>query len=470
MAKTIASKETYFKRVNNSMTVEGWEAFKLAHPQTTYVGEQCWELHDSMITRNKPAVDSMAIIKLLLKELNIEFITDIEGLKITSDLTGQTVMVLDIESDTLLDQLGAAGAIVVYVTSNVNYELTTPDQYFNMYPENYDYNDFPAVDKRTLFKNRNIVVKYINFYDYKNNLNKLYNIIKEISMQINKVLMNPPYDGNLHLKVLDTTLKAVRQNNPDCEVVSIQPARWLEDSTAPYKNGSDYKTYKDSILNKISKLQLVDAITSCKAFNIMNSTDLGIYTFKPEKDNVTINLQETLVSKLLTKILDGSVLKEHVETKAVAGYRCEVKEMASGTGGHNLGNYDSSKVADVNIIWGPYSDGYTKDGKFFTETRQKNQFTKSYFAYSIVFTTLDEADNFYRSCNTKFYRRLVQLLKWDVHVPLGFLPYMEDYSKVWTDEDYCKFFNLTEEESEFMCRTVDDYRVKDFINYISLED
>jgi hypothetical protein len=144
--------------------------------------------------------------------------------------------------------------------------------------------------------------------------------------------------------------------------------------------------------------------------------------------------------------------------------------MASGTGGHNLGNFDSSKIADVNIIWGPYSDGYTKDGKFFTETRQKNQFTKSYFAYSILFTTLDEADNFYKSCNTKFYRRLVQLLKWDVHVPLSFLPYMEDYSKVWTDEDYCKFFDLTEEESEFMCRTVDDYRVKDFINYISLED
>ena len=47
---------------------------------------------------------------------------------------------------------------------------------------------------------------------------------------------------------------------------------------------------------------------------------------------------------------------------------------------------------------------------------------------------------------------------------------MEDYSKVWTDEDYCKFFDLTKEESEFMCRKVDDYRVKDFINYINLDE
>ena len=52
----------------------------------------------------------------------------------------------------------------------------------------------------------------------------------------------------------------------------------------------------------------------------------------------------------------------------------------------------------------------------------------------------------------------------------GYAPYMEDNSKAWTDEDYCKFFDLTKEESEFMCRKVDDYRVKDFINYINLDE
>ena len=52
-----------------------------------------------------------------------------------------------------------------------------------------------------------------------------------------------------------------------------------------------------------------------------------------------------------------------------------------------------------------------------------------------------------------------------MNAPLKFIPYMGDYSHVWTDEDYCKFFNLTKEESEFMCRKVYDYRVKDFIKY-----
>ena len=343
---------------------------------------------------------------------------------------------------------------------------------YNTYNVPKDNCFFIEINRRLCKRLKSLGFKNVICGDIMSNITwtKLYNILKEKSMIINKVLMNPPYDGNLHLKVLETTLKAVGQNNPDCEIVSIQPARWLEDSTAPYKSGSDYKTYKDSIFSRIYKLQLVDATTACKAFNIMNATDLGIYTFKLTPNVSVINKQQDLVNKLLAKILKMPVLKNYIETKAVSGFRCEVKELTSGTGGHNLGNAESSKIADVNIVWGPYTNGYTQDGKFFTEARQKNQFTKSYFANSISFETLEQANNFFLSCNTKFYRRLTQLLKWDVHVPLRFLPYMEDYSKVWTDEDYCKFFNLTEEESEFMCRTVDDYRIKDFINYITLED
>lgn len=471
MAKLILSKDTYFNKRDLKYTLADWEAFKVANPRPEYASEVCWALHDSMIERNKPATDSMTIIKLLLKELNIEFVASSNSLKITSDLSGQTIMVLDIESDELLEQLEAAGATVIYITSNVNYGWKVPEMYFEMYPENYPSNDFPAVDKRNLFTGKNIIVKYGNFYDYKNDLNKLYNIIKEINMQINKVLMNPPYDGNLHLKVLDTTLKAVRQNNPDCEVASIQPARWLEDPLAEYKQGSDHKKYKSSVVEKLSKLQLIDATTACKAFNIMNATDLAIYTFNKNKQvNININLQQKLINKLTNKLNNMVKLIDKVEQNKIDGYRCEVKKLTSGTGGHNLGNADSSKIADVNIVWGPYTDGYDGAGKFFNTTRSTNQFTKDYFANSIKFDTLAEAENFNVSCNTNFYRRLIHLFKWDVNVPLRFLPYMKDYSKVWTDEDYCKFFDLTEEESEFMCRKVDDYRVKDFINYINLDE
>ena len=38
-----------------------------------------------------------------------------------------------------------------------------PDRYFDMYPETYRSTDYPAIDKRTLFKGKNILVKYMNF-------------------------------------------------------------------------------------------------------------------------------------------------------------------------------------------------------------------------------------------------------------------------------------------------------------------
>ena len=45
--------------------------------------------------------------------------------------------------------------------------------------------------------------------------NKLYNMLKEKNMIINKTLMNPPYDGSLHLKVLEKVLINVTGMNDD---------------------------------------------------------------------------------------------------------------------------------------------------------------------------------------------------------------------------------------------------------------
>lgn len=285
----------------------------------------------------------------------------------------------------------------------------------------------------------------------------------------NRILMNPPFDGNLHLQITESVLN-IRKINPDTEIVSISPARWLEDPLGQYKQNTDIKKFKESVYNKISNLQLIDASSACKAFDIMNNTDLAIYTFNDKKTAIVITKYSDLINKLYNKIKTGIVLADKAEKDAINGFRCEVKELASGTGGHNMGDYDSSKIADVNIVWGPYSDGYDKIGNFFTDTRQKNQYTKSYFAYSIKFDTLEEANNFYLSCNTKFYRRIVHLFKWNQIAPLRFLPYMDDYSHVWSDEDYCKYFDLIPEELEFMCKAVDDYRIKDFIDYINLDE
>lgn len=294
--------------------------------------------------------------------------------------------------------------------------------------------------------------------------------IKGDDMEINRVLMNPPYDGNLHLKVLETTLKAVKQNNPACEVVSIQPARWLEDPLAEYKQGSDYKKYKITVANKISNLQIIKAADATRLFKIDTGSDLAIYTFIDQPANkLQINTVDvrTIINKVITKTKVS--LADLIEEGAVNGWRCEIKEMLPEGGSHSAGDSQYPKTCGVKVVLGPYNNGLDSNGVLFSEARSKNGREKDYFRYSIAFDNEITAQNFASSHTSTFYKNLIQIMKYDQHAPLRFLPYMEDYSKAWTDEDYCKFFDLTEEESEFMCRKVDDYRVKDFINYINLD-
>lgn len=66
----------------------------------------------------------------------------------------------------------------------------------------------------------------------------------EENMEFDVAIMNPPYDGNLHLKILEKVIPIAD------EVVNISPIRWLQDPLAKYKKSSDYKRFENTILKK----------------------------------------------------------------------------------------------------------------------------------------------------------------------------------------------------------------------------
>ena len=121
-----------------------------------------------------------------------------------------------------------------------------------------------------------------------------------------------------------------------------------------------------------------------------------------------------------------------------------------------------------------FFDGKNDDGIWWSKTRNKNASTKedgSPFPHSISFNTKEEALNFQASCNTNFYNNILYMFKLDMNTPLKFLPWMQDYSHPWTNEDYCEFFGklgMSESCQTWMCRDVYDYRVKDYIDYLDL--
>ena len=84
-------------------------------------------------------------------------------------------------------------------------------------------------------------------------------------------IMNPPYDKNLHLKILEAVIPIAEK------VVNISPVRWLQDPLAKYKKNSDYKKFEDSISKKIKDLIIIPADKANDLFSLAAFGDLGIY-------------------------------------------------------------------------------------------------------------------------------------------------------------------------------------------------
>ena len=90
-------------------------------------------------------------------------------------------------------------------------------------------------------------------------------------MKFDAIIMNPPYDRNLHLKILEAVIPHADK------VVNISPVRWLQDSFAPYSTRSDYCKFEDSVSKKIETLDVIPAKDASKLFGASFTMNLGIY-------------------------------------------------------------------------------------------------------------------------------------------------------------------------------------------------
>jgi hypothetical protein len=268
-----------------------------------------------------------------------------------------------------------------------------------------------------------------------------------------KIIMNPPYDKNLHLKILQEAMK-----HSD-DVVNLSPIRWLQDPLAEYKKGSDWKKFGD-VRERIESLDRVSSDEAAKFFSARLSFDLGIYHIMPGeyfgadnirwiKDNINF---KSIFEKVEAKKLDN--LNTHIEHNKRDGIRYRVQAIKPRAdfdprGGrvyttdhshdYDFGNHKRSFI---------YVDGM-QDGKDWTYFGNRNQFTKAEGAplpESIKFNTEEEAKNFEAYVWTKFFRFCNFMTKLDVHVQLQFLPYLGDYTHPWDDKQLYEYFGLTDDE------------------------
>ena len=259
-------------------------------------------------------------------------------------------------------------------------------------------------------------------------------------MKFDKVLMNPPYSKNLHLKILSDAMK-----HSD-EVVNLSPIRWLEDPLAEYKEKSDWKTF-ENIRERISSLETVPAAEAEKYFDAAFPFNLGVYYIT--KNGGWVNpFKNELLDKMLKKVIAGDTVDKHIVYDDMKGISLLISLVSSSCGSRKSISDSFSMKREKCFFTGGKND--------FTGETYLEQRTKSAWGIvkpkaentNIKFGSKEERENFYNSWNTKCLKWLFNKERVDICIQSRYLPYLGDYTHPRTDEMLYNYFDLTQKERE----------------------
>jgi hypothetical protein len=276
------------------------------------------------------------------------------------------------------------------------------------------------------------------FVDAEINKNAWKDFIKEVASmpKFDVAIMNPPYDKNLHLKILEAVIPVADK------VVNISPIRWLK--------VKELSKYNKKIADKIESLDILNIDEASQLFGIRQETELGISVIGNggyDYQQLSI-LSDPIVKKCIEK--SNLFLKDKLEYNVSDGFRVrliDLKPLNAGTCGKKgtAGWFNRFILLHRNCSW-VYENGYqnNKHWSFYNGTSGCKQYTeKDNLPYSIHFTYMKCAVNFENSTKTKVYSYIYSKLKVNSHTNFSLLPFMHSYQYPWTDKRFCAHFNIT---------------------------
>ena len=274
-----------------------------------------------------------------------------------------------------------------------------------------------------VFVNENTNTEWLNTIDL---------VVK--NMKFDVAIMNPPYDGNLHLKILEKVIPIAK------EIVNISPSRWLEDPLAKYKKASDFNKFEDNISKKIEKLEIISAAQSNKIFNIsfgnmaISLIGKGGFDYNTFNNNVFVN---KIVNKCSLSIMDRST-KEGSKVAVLPKY-----------------------FGIINSHLGDTTRWISNNFNLFTTYRE------TYVNKLISFATQEEAINCFNYLNSIVMRYYAIQARENQRVPWQFVPYL-DFTKQWSNKSLCEYFEITgyiddehaepSSEWEIILKTMEEYK------------
>lgn len=337
-------------------------------------------------------------------------------------------------------EYGLAIKLKGYIIARKKLTFILPENYEAIRPDNGNIGFRKTVlDMIRLGETKGQITIYTYSIEHaEEDINKILKEFKETDMKFNVVCQNPPYDRNLHLKILEAIIPYAEK------VVNISPVRWLQDPFAPYSTRSDYCKFENSISKKIESLNVISAKDASKLFDAAFTMNLGIYVCS-DKGGYAYQHNDPLVTKIVEKTMESSWAS--FSQKKFYDEGCIQKKPyamnITAYGGNNLvvnTTYESQVATELMCEKSVRTGG---DGS-----------ASSHFE----FNSEEERRNFYNVYIHPFMRWHTSLWKIDVHVKSYKVPYFNDYTHPWKLKDFFAWFDLTKEEQARVVREIRQMR------------
>lgn len=260
------------------------------------------------------------------------------------------------------------------------------------------------------------------------------------TMTYDFILMNPPYDKNLHLKIVEQSIPMLTD---DGILINLSPIRWLQDPLAKYKKSSDWYKFKEVRIH-LKDLLVVKADEAETYFSIRQNADLGVYVLDTKNHCFELDNNESFIRRfekcmgLPIEIYDETKHDFFVHVRRLLGHTSTFTEICR--------DYWWSHGKDI------------KGDKWNNNLPKAKNFSEDRSMYGVSFRTEQEAINFYYSTKSIIYRYYVFLTLTGIDCQFKYMPFMGDctnprtglkgYEGEWTDEDFYEYFNITEKERE----------------------
>ena len=261
---------------------------------------------------------------------------------------------------------------------------------------------------------------------------KTYNIP---DMKFDCIIMNPPYERNLHLKILAEAIKHLKDEKSVC--VNLSPVRWLQDPLAKYKKTSDLKRFEESIAKHLTDVNVLFPKEMTNTFNAAFNTDIGIYCAKASKldtcfdyehlansQNKDVDFTRAIFNKTYGKVKDG--IGNHITIFNKRPTKNYV--FIAMIGGHIHRGIEQTVLSFVRTNYGCFANDLN-NGKTIIQLHKDNPHATNGNPNNwpvVCFDTFDECKNFYSIACNNFYKFLCWSFSNDQNISTKFLPWLGD--------------------------------------------